>query len=332
MAKAKVAFLDGVALEWAAAKALWPDREIRVEQSGEKHVRVPFKAGATGKENEFRFSPSHNLGDCNAIFNEMDTVLDTGMRGNDGDYAFCAQIKAEDKTIEAYGKTRLLAMTRCFVEWKLGGDVEIPDELVAPFHKAIQNPYDLSFVTLRSVDLPGGLCAQVHIASDDDCGPPWEIEDGPVVGIRELGRNENPQPNEHYLYQGGRDKKTYVYDYEASLQVALDDRWGIEGDTTSLSALKIAEYAVRDDVNHLRRWCNDEWRYIGVTVTLRGRDERKLSENSLWGIDDSTEQWREVATEMINHQLQEALRRGDGAHPVKRDQADEQRRDRERGG
>lgn len=65
--------------------------------------------------------------------------------------------------------------------------------------------------------------------------------------------------------------------------------------------------AAMADYDRLRRWCADEWCYIGVVVRRAGDCECCGETESLWGIEsDAGEYVREVATELAE-QLAERL-------------------------
>jgi hypothetical protein len=59
------------------------------------------------------------------------------------------------------------------------------------------------------------------------------------------------------------------------------------------------------EYEHFRRWCNDQWHYVGVVVTrLEGSEDEGFEEGpsaSLWGLqsDDETH-IAEVAKELAN--------------------------------
>jgi hypothetical protein len=62
---------------------------------------------------------------------------------------------------------------------------------------------------------------------------------------------------------------------------------------------------VRKDYEFLRGWCNDQWSYVGVTVTLMVEDEDgelvesddPELEDSLWGVETFDDYHMEVAYE-----------------------------------
>jgi hypothetical protein len=124
------------------------------------------------------------------------------------------------------------------------------------------------------------IVATLH--ADDDQDPPWEREDGhgpvyttkhPKAGWRRLTYEADP---------------TYYYDYEGALALAMRDHWGPRGgDRPGLSREDNAKLAVEEDYEALRAWCEDEWRYYGVAVTVSKAGVQLTGEydHAVWGIE-----------------------------------------------
>ena len=131
----------------------------------------------------------------------------------------------------------------------------------------------------------------VYFENDDDNTPPWERCDGhgPVSEYT----NRKKKPGEMMLYDG-RCRKLY-YDYQEACKIALRDGWNYEGSTGSKN--EIAASAAMRDYEYLRRWCNDEWGYVGVVVELLDDDgDGTCIYESLFGVEHTL--WREVANEL----------------------------------
>lgn len=128
--------------------------------------------------------------------------------------------------------------------------------------------------------LPNDWKIKVEFQHDSDSGPPWEECDGHgVVCDWEHGRREY---DDSWILQ--KDRHSYLYyDWKASLKLAFKDGWGCKPYDTS-SAMD----AVKSDFEFLRRWCNDEWWYVGMIVTLYDENNKELHEESVWGFDSDS--------------------------------------------
>lgn len=157
-----------------------------------------------------------------------------------------------------------------------------------------------------------GLTFRVSIPHDEDHGAPWDECDGhgPVSDWRSDSYSRYPEkaPGERVL---ASDRGSYrYYDVAEATRIAKRDGWGLgDADMAKLAARlgraptrgEIAAAAVEWDFDFLRRWCDDQWHYVGVVVTLldSAGDETDESE-SLWGIEsESTECIAEVAQELV---------------------------------
>lgn len=112
---------------------------------------------------------------------------------------------------------------------------------------------------------------------DSDFGAPWENCDGHgPVSEWECRRK---RPGELILTQDGR--YTRFYDFQAAVKRARREQWGM-----GISGADFVE-AARRDFEYLRRWCNDQWHYCGIVVTLLDeRGDETLISSSLWGVED----------------------------------------------
>lgn len=72
------------------------------------------------------------------------------------------------------------------------------------------------------------------------------------------------------------------------------------------SARAYAAAAARADYERLRAWCNDEWSYMGVVVTVESNGHT-IGTASLWGIESDADAYLlEVANELIDEALENA--------------------------
>ena len=155
------------------------------------------------------------------------------------------------------------------------------------------------YSTPFEVELPNGWSARVETQYDDDPTPPWERADGhgPVSGSKS---SHAKRPGERVLNRDGEHYR--YYDFEEAIRIARREGWSVARDGAKSQHGKRAQAAaaVEADFEFLRRWCNDEWHYINVIVTLLGAEGVEVGRESLCGIEDDTDYWREVAAELIN--------------------------------
>lgn len=132
--------------------------------------------------------------------------------------------------------------------------------------------------------------------TDDDMGAPWKEHDGhgPVSGFRPL---ETKRPGERPLGELHRDNTTRFYDWQAAIETAKRDSWGLGPDALAEltkrlgkapTARQIRAEAVQRDFDRLDGWARDDWQWIGVSVSpmvpTRARLESALSD--IAGCDD----------------------------------------------
>lgn len=59
------------------------------------------------------------------------------------------------------------------------------------------------------------------------------------------------------------------------------------------------------DYERLRKWCADQWSYVGVVVTVTDEDDAELANESLWGIEsDCHDYLTETARELVGQALE----------------------------
>lgn len=129
-----------------------------------------------------------------------------------------------------------------------------------------------------------GFTFSVKHEHDSEAGTPWDREEGHGP-VSEWTRRDK-RPGELILHSD-RGSHRY-YDFEEAVRIAMRDGWGSRHAIDGMTKRQIASLAAQEDYENLRAWCNDEWEYIGVIVTLLDADgdETKASD-SLWGVDDN---------------------------------------------
>jgi hypothetical protein len=127
----------------------------------------------------------------------------------------------------------------------------------------------------------------------DEChGEPWIENDGHGV-VSEWTRRAK-RPGERVL---ASDHGSYrYYDFQESMKIALRDGWGYGGASEGATRKQITALAVEADFERLRRWCADQWCWIGVIVT----DELTGEDSSLWGIESDAGDIDEIAFDLAN--------------------------------
>ena len=145
----------------------------------------------------------------------------------------------------------------------------------------------------ETIALEKGYSAIVKIMRDEDGGEPWKNEDGHGP-VSEFERRSK-RPGELVLNED-RDWKRF-YDFAEAVKIARRDGWDTKPYNTGTAGER-AHRAAMADYENLRGWCNDEWHYIGVIVTVY-RHGAEIASDSLWGIEDYTDYWQEVARDMI---------------------------------
>jgi hypothetical protein len=151
------------------------------------------------------------------------------------------------------------------------------------------------------IPLSENLHIVAAIADDDTTGEPWKEHDGhgPITDWVTRAKRSG----ERILTQDGNSYR--YYDVAEATRIAKRDGWGpmLDGMTRDQSI----ELAVDADFNHLQRWCNDQWRWVGVVVAIYA-GETRLAIDSLWGIEcdesDSENTYLvEVANELLTQEL-----------------------------
>jgi hypothetical protein len=154
-----------------------------------------------------------------------------------------------------------------------------------------------------------GHMFKVRIEHDDSMGEPWKEHDG--HGIVSDWVNRDKRPGERVLNSDRGSKR--LYDFQESVKIAKRDGWGLgDEELAKLTARlgrkptskEVTQQAVENDYEFLRSWCNDQWHWVGVIVTMLTDDDEETVtafDASLWGIEsENAEYHREVAEELAD--------------------------------
>ena len=147
-----------------------------------------------------------------------------------------------------------------------------------------------------------GYTVTARIERDDDYTPPWEECDGhgPVSGWA----TRDKKPGERVLIRDGRSRR--YYDFQEAVAIARRDGWDAppfkEG-TKGQQAVR----AVEADFQSLKAWCNNDWWYCGIVLSVE-RDGEEVDDHfsSVWRIEanhpngDSNGYLTDTANELLN--------------------------------
>lgn len=109
---------------------------------------------------------------------------------------------------------------------------------------------------------------------DLDCAPPWEDEDG--HGPVSEWTSRDKRPGERVLHSDRHSKR--YYDFAEAVRIAKRDGWDAPPYKTGTKGQQ-AVRAAEADYEFLRRWCNDDWCWVGYVITI----EDLGYEDSCWG-------------------------------------------------
>jgi hypothetical protein len=151
-----------------------------------------------------------------------------------------------------------------------------------------------------------GNLFRVTFPRDDDHGAPWDEEDGhgPVTGWESRGK----RPGEMILSEHRGSRR--FYDFAEAVRIARRDGWDAPPFKQGTRGAQAARAALAD-FDRLRRWCADDWCYVGVIVTLVDDDEDEMPEfsASVWGIEsDASDYLEETARELADEVLHDIAR------------------------
>lgn len=159
-----------------------------------------------------------------------------------------------------------------------------------------------------------GFTITARVERDEDHGPPWKEEDGhgPVSDWR---RKEDKRAGEVLLVSDRHSAR--FYNWQKAIKIAKRDGWGAPPYETAIPESKgeKAVRAVQHDFDILKAWCNDEWWYACLTLSVsKGNIEIDEYAASLCGIavncgDDCNGYLLEVANELLDDALAVAKKR-----------------------
>ena len=144
------------------------------------------------------------------------------------------------------------------------------------------------------------LTFSVKVEHDSGHGAPWaeECGHGPVTDWT----TRDKRPGELVL-NSDRGSKRY-YDFAEACRIAQRDGWNAAPYSDTETKRQRAAKAARADFEWLRAWCDNEWQYVGIIVTLLDDDgnETEISD-SLWGVCDSDSDYVAEEARLIADEL-----------------------------
>lgn len=149
-----------------------------------------------------------------------------------------------------------------------------------------------------------GFTVTARIEHDNNAGTPWEREDG--HGPVSDWTRRDKLPGERVLNEDGGSKR--YYHFEEAVKIAKRDGWDAPPYGTGTKSERAAR-AAEHDFQALRAWCNDEWSYCGIVLSV-AKSGVTLDEHaaSLWGIERNYPgSDNAYLTEVANELLDEAL-------------------------
>lgn len=153
----------------------------------------------------------------------------------------------------------------------------------------------------------GGFTVTARIERDRDMGRPWEVADGhgPVSDWTDRPK----RPGELVIWQDLYHCR--YYDYEEAIKIAKRDGWDAPPYKTGTPGEQ-AERAVRHDYAYLRAWCNNDWYWCGIVLSVyRAGVMLDANAAAMWGTEchiDGSDNLH--LTELANELLDEAVKKG----------------------
>ena len=145
-----------------------------------------------------------------------------------------------------------------------------------------------------------GFLLRYKIVKDVNNPPPWRNEDG--HGVVNMLRPLRHMPTSARSLYSSSSGVIWYYDMAASRVKAVGEGWGLPiKESTGLTSDQIIDVAIEHDFEELKRWCDNEWWYVGVEVTFEDAKEVNPKQASLWGIHSDDIEY----IERIKHELAE---------------------------
>ena len=146
----------------------------------------------------------------------------------------------------------------------------------------------------------GTMSFRIEWVYDHDSDAPWDREDG--HGPVSDWEHRSKRPGEMILNSNRGSHR--FYDFAEAVKLARKDGWNTAPFDWPTNGAR-AHAAALADFDYLRRFCNDQWHYCGIVVTLLDADgEPDSVDASLWGIESEGDDYHE---EVIGELIAECL-------------------------
>lgn len=150
-----------------------------------------------------------------------------------------------------------------------------------------------------------GFTVTATVEHDEFMGPPWKEHDGhgPVSDWRP---KNSKRPGEKILTEDRG--SCQFYDWQEAIKKAKADGWDAPPYKTGTKG-QTAERAVQRDFEVLRAWCNDEWTWCSIVLSVfRNGEEVLENAASLYGIEmnypgGDNSYLREVANQLLDEAI-----------------------------
>ena len=122
-----------------------------------------------------------------------------------------------------------------------------------------------------------GMNFKITLEHDSDAGPPWEECDG--HGPVSDWERRDKSPGEMILAEDCGCKR--FYDFQEAVKQAKREGWRTAGEFRTKGEQATA--AALADFEYLRRWCEDQWEYVILDVSLLDEDDEEMGEPEYLG-------------------------------------------------
>lgn len=173
-------------------------------------------------------------------------------------------------------------------------------------------------MTIASGDIieQGGHRFRVNIERDDTNEFPWDRDCS--TGIVSDWTTRDKRSGERVLVEDRRYKR--FYDWQGTIAKAHEQGWGLGAKALAELAVKmghepttgeIMEQAVQQNFDNLKAYCNEDWWYVGIAVTLLDCPQDAMQpetdcSHALWGIESNEDAYlEELAQELIGQHISE---------------------------
>ncbi len=150
-----------------------------------------------------------------------------------------------------------------------------------------------------TVDLERGYSAHIEIFQDDAMREPWIEHDG--HGVISEWESRDKLPGERILCS---DRGMHrFYDIQETIKIAKHDGWDAPPYKQGTKGEQAAR-AVEADFRNLRAWCNDEWTWVVIHVTV-SHDGCEVGDEYVGGVESYGDYWQEEGERMARYIMEQ---------------------------